>query len=74
MGGQFYLDIGAKPDVPSPYRLRRKITLKESSAIQNWIEMFRYDLKWDDAMFFTLAQAANVEGKKIYKRGPKDKS
>lgn len=73
MGAEMYPDLGAKPDVSSPYKLRRKITLKESSEIKNWVEMFRYDSKWDDAMFFTLAQAANVEGKKIYKQSPKDR-
>lgn len=74
MGAEVYPDLDPKPEVSSPYRLRRKITLKESSEIKNWVQMFRCDSKWDDAMFFTLAQAANVEGKKIYKQRPKDRA
>jgi hypothetical protein len=67
-------DLGAneieRQPIESPQRNRRQITMDEAHKIKLLIQNLRYDQGWDDSQFFTLAQAAQVEGKKIMKQKP----
>lgn len=55
--------------IQSPTRLRRQLSTEETDEIKADIRRKRYELGWDDSMFFTSAQAAQVEAKKILKMG-----
>lgn len=55
--------------IQSPARLRRALTVEETDDIKRLVKHLRYQEGHDDSYFFTLAQAAQVEAKKIVKMG-----
>jgi hypothetical protein len=71
-----WLDTAAYEEriaIESPARNRRQLSTVEVGKIRALIHELRYDSGWDDSMFFTLAQEAQLAAKRI-RKGPLKKA